>query len=85
VGDLVFFNVFPSFGSDNTDPERSQLESGSELMVLESIGLGYKRFDPRALSVTLRLSGRTGQQGQKGCVEGTCPSTLCLEQCLGFI
>jgi hypothetical protein len=69
----VFFNVFPTFLPDNMDPERSQLKDSVELMVLKSIGLGYKRFDLRVLSVTLRLSGRTGRQGQKGYVGGNLP------------
>jgi hypothetical protein len=54
------FQCFSNIWPDNIDPEWSQLEFGLELMVLESIGLGYKRFDPRALLVTLHLSGRTG-------------------------
>jgi hypothetical protein len=54
------FQCFSNIPADDVDPERSQLTYGLELMVLESIGLGYGRFDPGALLVTLRLSGRTG-------------------------
>jgi hypothetical protein len=79
------FQCFSIICMDNMDLERSQVKDISKLMVLKFIGLGYKRFDPKRWLVTLCLSGRTGQQGQKGCVEGTCPSTLCSEQRSGFV